>query len=164
VKTFPNPQVGDFVLVYEGDKLHRVAVIRNVIERLICTGFCNDINDTNPKVFIGSFYNYFNFRKTNGNCTTGTYRAVPATRYEAVAGFAELERLAAEDKRLAEEKERLEAEQRQAEYDAMPESIKLARRLRFISNIINESKLATAPIEHLRGMIEWANANNIEKE
>ena len=69
----------------------------------------------------------------------------------------------AETRRL-EEQDRLQQEKAQAEYDALPENIKLARKLRWFCECNREETISQAPIEHIRGIVEWAIANNKEVE
>ena len=68
-----------------------------------------------------------------------------------------------------EERERIElyaAEQkkRDAEYAALPEEIKLARKLCWICDVTSEKKIALAPYDFLRGLIDWAEQNGLDSE
>lgn len=70
----------------------------------------------------------------------------------------------------AEEERRLQAKadeddrRRQAEYDALPEAVKLARKLCYLCDTMGENKLAEAPIDHLRGLVAWAKERGLEME
>lgn len=59
---------------------------------------------------------------------------------------------------IEERLERADAERKakaQAAYDALPEAIKLARKLRYVCDMNSEADIAAAPIEHLRALVEW---------
>ncbi len=51
-----------------------------------------------------------------------------------------------------------------AAYEALPESIKLARSLKWLCDCESEAKISGAPIEAMRSIIEWAKANNLTTE
>lgn len=62
-------------------------------------------------------------------------------------------------KRNAEESARA-----QAAYDALTEAVKLARCLRWLCDCESEKRIAEAPIEHLRGLVEWAKEQGLTTE
>jgi len=57
-----------------------------------------------------------------------------------------------------------EERRRQAEYDALPEGVKLARRIEFGVANCSIDKLAKAPIETLRAMVEWMKSEGVVTE
>lgn len=68
-----------------------------------------------------------------------------------------------EEQRL---KQKDEEDQRrnQAEYDALPEEIKLARKLQWFCEMNRTETVAQAPIAAIRSIVEWAIANGKEVE
>lgn len=66
----------------------------------------------------------------------------------------------------AERELRWEAEQRDAKaaYDALPEVVKLARALCWMCDCNSEKAISEAPVEHLRGIVAWAQENGLTTE
>jgi hypothetical protein len=66
-----------------------------------------------------------------------------------------------EQREIAELQQRCDEDDRrkQAEYEALPEEIKLARKLKWLGECNREEKLAKIPIDLLREIITWAEAN-----
>lgn len=67
-------------------------------------------------------------------------------------------------KERLEQEERDEDAKRQAEYDALPETVKLARSLRWLCDCESEAQLAQAPIEAMRTLVAWAKERNMTTE
>ncbi len=88
-----------------------------------------------------------------------TCRAV--SQAEANQITAEIE---AERERESEARFQAEQAERQAEYDALPESAKLAGKLKWMCECNSEKKISAAPIELLRGIVEWATSAGLELE
>lgn len=81
----------------------------------------------------------------------------PATKEELDAA---IEYLRQEDECRDREYER----KRQAEYDALPEEIKLARKLEWFCSVSGEKVIARIPINLLRQVVQWIQENNYECE
>jgi hypothetical protein len=90
----------------------------------------------------------------SGKCIGRDQWARAATRKQYTEAVADLKRREAAKQAEADR-------DRKAAYDALPESIKLARELMGICDWQSEESLAGAPIEHLRGIVEWARANKL---
>jgi len=101
---------------------------------------------------------YGSFLLSTGNAVNGgRTKAVKGTPQE----IKEAEELL---ERRDEEAERAEEAKKQAEYDALSEEIKLARRLKFFVECHSEKTIAKMPIETLRAAVEWAKAGGFDVE
>lgn len=97
------------------------------------------------------------FKLSTGERTDGTRGFIHRPTQE------ELFNAKQEMKRKAEEKETADEARREAEYDALPEAVKLARKLEFCCSVNNvERTIARMPIELLRAVVAWIEAEKLE--
>jgi hypothetical protein len=137
-------KVGQRVIVYKSGKIIDVAEVRKVRQRTV------------------DIWNHGEFSIHSGKKTgNGSNMLVQAVRASA-------EEIAVAESHLARELEEQEAErerQRRAEYDALPEEVKLAKKVYgFFQFGGTEKKIATMPIELLRGVAQWIEENKFECE
>ena len=66
--------------------------------------------------------------------------------------------------READEREAQRDREARAAYDALPESVKLSRSMKWLCDCESEQTIAGAPIEHLRGIIAWAKERGLTTE
>lgn len=101
---------------------------------------------------------YGSFLLSNGNAVnSGWLKAIKGTPQEIKDAEQLLER-------RDEEAERAEEARKKAEYEALPEEIKLARHLKFFVECHSEKTVAKLPIETLRAAVGWAKAGGFETE
>ncbi len=92
------------------------------------------------------------------------YKAFLPTEIELVS-FKEIKKkMEEEEVRRAEEEDKKEEERKKAEYDALPEEIKLARKLQFFCDVNKHTTVAKMPIETLRAAVKWIEENKLECE
>jgi hypothetical protein len=131
---------GDMVTIHDHNgRLVRTAKVSEIMKKTVRTGHGNPL-----------------FSILTGKRIGGTTEfARPATAEQIAAAKQEL--AAREQQRLA----RLDAEQKAA-YDALPEAVKLARTLGWLFDCNRDEKWETAPVEAMRALIQWAEANKLE--
>lgn len=80
------------------------------------------------------------------------------------AGAEELAKSQAKLDAEAEESERKSEAEKKAAYDALPEEVRLARKLEFFCNVNSEKTIARMPLDVLRAAVAWVEENNLERE
>jgi hypothetical protein len=137
MKMFDNVKKGDEVTIHDHNgRLLRIAHVTAVTATQFTAG-----------------HTYLKTGKEKG----GVRIARPTDTDKIAAAQAELDQ---RDREADEAEDR----RRQAEYDALPESIKLGRSLQWICDCTSEKKIAEAPIELLRSIVEWAKRENLTTE
>lgn len=134
--SFADTRKGDRLLIYRDDRLKDVASV---------------IHETPTQLRVKSrriLATTFSRRTGNGIGSAKVFSLRLATDAEIAAAEKELEA-----QRL--EKEESEQRARQAAYDALPESVKLARSLMFYCDINTEKKLSEMPLGTLRAAVQW---------
>jgi hypothetical protein len=137
--------------ITKGDRV----TIHSADGTLIGVGTCH--RPTSRQVGItGNGVTALCYSLTTGKEVGGTRYFVPATAEQLAHAEAELEE-------RAEERERQRQAKHQAAYNALPESVKLARSLAWICDINGEAKISKAPIDALRAIVEWAKAEGLDQ-
>lgn len=133
-----NVSVGDKIIVYKkggdgnGPTIHAVSIIARVTDNIIC-----------EKGLGARRFSRRTHKQIGGQLTFEV-----ATEAQAASAV----------KVLEDERERRRIHENlahQAAYDALPESVKLARKLRWLCDVTSEGKVAGMPIETLRSAVDF---------
>lgn len=85
-------------------------------------------------------------------------KAIGRDLYASSPGQASIAAAEAELERRKKDMEEAKAQSRQAVYDALPDSIKMARRIRYAFDIASEQTVAEMPDDLLLRLSQWADA------
>jgi hypothetical protein len=147
-------EIGDYVAVYasqnQGEKIVATATIVEVTSRI----YRVKVRKPYTHRWSGAY-----LRSSLMMRGSSAYRIVSISPERAVQLDKEIEEReeAERNKRYADEQK-----ERQAAYDALPENVKFARKLRWFCEMNREETIAQAPLEAIRAIVEWAIANNKE--